>query len=104
MVCILQHKSQITTITLESKVKVKYVYNLSYDSKCEFQFCFCFLVEGVHIKHNDCFWCVDYKSKVSDHQNDIKVKGQGQIHIKCLSIHNTNPFYILDGGCSYLAQ
>ena len=40
-----------------------------------------FLIGSVHIKHNDCFQCVD-DNEVSDHQIDLGVLCQGQICLK----------------------
>ena len=42
----LQHKIQISAMTLESKIKVKYDKCLTIAS------------EFLHIKHTDCLWCV----------------------------------------------
>ena len=38
---------------------------------------FLFLMEGIHIWHNYCLWCVGL-----DHGYDLEVKGQGQIYSK----------------------
>ena len=78
---------------------------MSYGSYHELLF-HVFMTEGVHILHNDCVWCVDYKTDVSYHRDDPEskftsqilkicfmaqfekfsfVKGQGQIYLKIVS-------------------
>ena len=63
-----------------------------------------FLMEGVHIWHSDCLWCVD-DYKCSHYKYDLGVKGQGQINLNSvLSLVMPTPLPVYNEMCSYLAQ
>ena len=49
---------QITDMTLNSNVKVTYIIKTCL--RFATRICFSFFTEGVHIRHNDCQWCLDY--------------------------------------------
>ena len=70
----------MTTVTLDSKVKVKINFNLILwlVKPTIFQ---CLMVKDVHICHNNCLWCVGYNEN-SVHRYDLEVKAKGRLYLK----------------------
>ena len=96
MACRLQQTIQI----LDSKVKVTYtkVDLTACNTKHPFSFfSLHFLIEGVHIWHNDCLQCVHYNESLEipiwPRSNRLKI-----------SQNLSNSSFFCDGVCSYLAQ
>ena len=62
------------------------------------------LIEGDHMLHNDCLWCVN-DTKKSKHIYDLIFKGEGQIYFKSvLRLVTQTLLSSFDGRCSYLAE
>ena len=59
---------------------------------------FQFLMDGVHIRHNDSFRCLQLQH-VSEYGYGLGAKGHGLIYLKHVNSH-----YVFDGGYSQLKQ
>ena len=49
-----------------------------------------FFTEGVHIYHNHCLWCVNYKDNRSHSGLEVDGKVWSQIYLESLTAHNIN--------------
>ena len=63
---------------------------------CKMKFSYNFLMEGVHIWHNDCLWSVDNNEGFRSPIIHWSEKLRSNILKICLAAHNTNPSFVME--------